>query len=538
MTRKTGIQGTIVTTRDKNVESGSMSASESQAEDSDGEKRPHDSLIGNNRLRELNSQVLANSMPYTIMKKSEMSFMTAILTIIGLCSSISMPIYWTALTEIQDDFHITAEQANMTVTAYLIFQAIAPVFISSAGDYFGRRPLVLFCLIGGVAANVGLAVSNTYWLIILLRCILATFVAPTISLNSGITGDFTTRRNRGGILGYVSGFTLIGQGLAPFLGSVFDSRWNWRAIFWFSAAFDGFVLLVAFIFLPETRRTIVGNLSVPPKSIIHKAPILFYYSKRLTDKEGKSLERKSETKFNPFRPFMLLRELEITLILLPCSLFFATWTMSQVSLTTSLSRDYHYSSLKVGLCFFAPGMSTIFGTILSGKSLNWIYKKRKNAYIKKLGDLKSGQNIPPFDIIRARLCFSVGPTALMVASCITYGWCLEYKEPVAVILVLSFLLTFGVMYTLNVAPTLLVDLHPRESGGSTSLNNLFRCGMSAIFVSFISKMNQSMSLGGTYTLMGGLCIIGIVILQVVMLDSKKLMEKKRLRELAYQQTTV
>ena len=101
------------------------------------------------------------------------------------------------------------------------------------------------------------------------------------------------------------------------------------------------------------------------------------------------------------------------------------------------------------------------------------------------------------------------------------------------ILVLSFLLTFGVMYTLNVAPTLLVDLHPRQSGGSTSLNNLFRCGMSAIFVSCVSKMNQSMSLGGTYTLMGAFCIFGIIILQMVMVYSKNLMERKRLRDLAY-----
>jgi len=532
MTKKMENQDSTVIANETDLGNGSLSENESQS-DGDGEKGLHDSLIGNNQLRELNSQVLTNNMPYTIMKKSEMTFMTVILTMIGLCSSISMPIYWTALTEIQDDFHITAEQANMTVTAYLIFQAIAPVFISSAGDYFGRRPLVLICLVGGVAANVGLAVSNTYWLIILLRCILATFVAPTISLNSGITGDFTTRRNRGGILGYVSGFTLIGQGLAPFLGSVFDSRWNWRAIFWFSAAFDGFVLFMAFVFLPETRRTIVGNLSVPPKSILNKAPILLHYYKRLLDKEGRSLEPKSETRFNPFKPFMLLRELEITLILLPCSLFFATWTMSQVSLTTSLSRDYHYSSLKVGLCFFAPGISTIIGTIVSGKSLNWIYKRNKNAYIKKLGEMKNPQNAPPFNIIRARLCLSVVPTSLMAACCITYGWCLEYKEPVAVILVLSFLLTFGVMYTLNVAPTLLVDLHPRQSGGSTSLNNLFRCGMSAIFVSCVSKMNQSMSLGGTYTLMGAFCIFGIIILQMVMVYSKNLMERKRLRDLAY-----
>lgn len=197
--------------------------SEDESLDSNSRPKPYEVAGETSNLKILNSQVLDNNMPYTILTTAEIRWFSALLALIGLCSSISMPIYWAALTDIQNYFRITSEQANLTVTAYLVFQAVAPVFVSSSADYFGRRPVVLCCLIGGVCANIGLAVSNKYWLIMFLRCLLASCVAPLVSIDFAIVGDITTRRNRGGISGYVSGFTLIGQGIAPFLGAVFDS---------------------------------------------------------------------------------------------------------------------------------------------------------------------------------------------------------------------------------------------------------------------------------------------------------------------------
>ncbi|VEU21197.1 DEKNAAC102184 [Brettanomyces naardenensis] len=477
-------------------------------------------------LQLLNSSVLANGLPYTILKEKEKSAFSALLSLIGLCSSISMPIYWVALTEIQKYFGISEAQANLTVSAYLVLQAVSPVFVSSTGDFFGRRPTVQCCLLGGFAANVGLAVCNKYWLVIFLRCVLAAFVSPVISINSAIIGDFTTRTNRGGVAGWVSGFTLVGQGISPFLGSVFDSVWNWRAIFWFSAAFDAFVFVIVTFLLPETRRTFVGNLGIPPEKLVHKSPAAWLIRKRLVDVDGLSREPDTQKTFNPFKPFALILKPDILMCLLPCSIFFACWTCSQVSLTTSLSHDYHYTPLKVGLCFFAPGMATIFGTILSGKVLDKVYRRMKKDYARQIAQNPSAQHTP-FNIIKARLGYSPIPTLLLSFSVIAYGWCLQKRENVAIILVLAFLTTFGSMYPLNVASTLLVDLEPTQSGGASSLNNLFRCGMSAIFVSCLSMMNQSMGLGGTYTFMGCICIVGVCALQFMTYKGVKLLKNRQ-----------
>ncbi|GME74963.1 unnamed protein product [Ambrosiozyma monospora] len=326
------------------------------------------------------TETTSNEPPYTILTNREKYMLSALLCCVGLVSCISVSIYWVALTEIQHAFNITEEQTNLTVTAYLVLQAISPMVFSNAGDYFGRRPVILTCVIGAVAVNVGLAVTDAYWLMIFLRCLLATFVSPALSINMSVVGDFTTRSNRGSIASIVNGFTLIGQAIAPFLGSVMDTAWNWRAIFWFCAAFDGLVL------------------------------------KRLVNDKS-TLMPKTAGGFNPLASLLLLKNPEVSLTLLPASLVFSTLTVSMATLSTSFVQDYGFSTLKVGLCFFSSGGATMIGTLSSGKLLDKVYRRMKKNYIEKTEAAKAeGNETPtvPFDILKARLGYYPLP-ALAVA---------------------------------------------------------------------------------------------------------------------------
>lgn len=233
---------------------------------------------------------------------------------------------------------------------------------------------------GGIVTNVGLAVSRTYWLIVFLRCVLATCLAPLISITSATVGDFTTKRIRGGLVGLTSGFTLIGQGIAPFLGSVMDTAWGWPAIFWFSAALEGLILVIAFCCLPETHRGFVGNMSVTPNRFIHRSPILLHFRDRLVPYDESLLEVRS-FKYQPWKPLKLIGKPSVFYVLLPSSLLFAIWTISQTSMSVHLSKDYHYSTLDIGLSFFAPGMATVFGTLTAGRLLDYLYNKRRRSTI-------------------------------------------------------------------------------------------------------------------------------------------------------------
>lgn len=448
-----------------------------------------------------------NGYSHTVLTDKEKVALACLLALGGLCSSICMPIYWTALPELARDFNTTQSKINYTVTAYLCFQAVSPIFISSLSDVWGRRPTMIICLIGGIAVNIATACTKSYGVLIFLRCLLATFLASLVSITAAAVGDFTTRKNRGGLSSITYGFTLIGQGIAPFLGSVVDTAWEWPAIFWFSAALDAFVLILLFVLCPETNRVFVGNMSVIPKSWIHRSPILYYFKGRIVPYDENLLKTfGAQTEiYNPWKALALIKKIPVLIILLPCAIQFAAWTISQTSMSIHLQENYHYSALHVGICFFSPGFATVVGTLTAGQILDISYSKFKEKYN------NNDQNLnKPFNYIKARIMLIPIFSIVMIGSIIAFGWCLQNQIHLAVILIFSFLLTFAAMYPLSVVGTLLVDMYPTMSGGATALNNLFRCGVSAIFVSCLDYMENKLTIGGTYTLMGAIIAISTI----------------------------
>lgn len=499
--------------------------------DYDGESESGDDTLSESKSLDddLLRMLTTRQDDYTILSRRERIALALLLSLIGVCSSMSMSIYWPALTELERDFHTTESKINYTITAYLCFQSVAPLFVSSLSDIFGRRPTMLLCILGGAVTNIGLAVSRTYWLIIFLRCVLATFCAPLMSITVASVGDYTTKRNRGGLVALTAGFTLVGQGVSPFLGAVMDTAWKWPAIFWFSAALQGTIFTIAFICLPETHRGFVGNMSVIPKNIIHRSPALIYLRKRLVSYDETLLEERRH-KYEPWKALRLVLNLSVFYVLLPSSILFTIWNMCLTNLSVNLSKDYHLSSLKIGLCFFAPGAATLSGTLFAGKLLDVYYKKKKAIYDKEYADMirRSHQHVhsdshsednekdieknepeqmQPFNIIYVRLFFLPFAAGLTCCSAIAYGWCIGATVNLAPVLITSFLITFSCMFPLNIASTVLIDMYPEIAGGATALNNLFRCGMSAIFISCLDRMEDKMKIGGTYTFMGVLSLL-------------------------------
>lgn len=92
------------------------------------------------------------------------------------------------------------------------------------------------------------------------------------------------------------------------------------------------------------------------------------------------------------------------------------------------------------------------------------------------------------------------------------------------------------MFPLNITGTVLIDMFPEISGGATALNNLFRCGMSAIFVSCLTRMEKNMSTGGTYTFMAGIGLLSIGMILLLMKKSDSILREAREKKLRSLQT--
>lgn len=459
----------------------------------------------------------------------------------GFFSTIGGSIYYPVLTVIEDLFHITEEQVNITVVVYFIFQALTPTLMGGLADSLGRRPVALFSLLIFFAACCGLACSQNYTQIMVLRCLQAASISPVVAINSGIMGDITTRAERGAYVGYTSGFQVLGNALGSLIGAFLAARWNWRATFWFLAIGSGAASLISCLCLPETKRTIVGNGSIMPHSFVNKAPILnFSYFQRklhIDDPDYETLEPK--VKINFLAPLKVLKIPQILIILFVAGFQFAMYSLHQTSLTTSLSKDYGCSVVTIGLCFLPTGLCTLAAIISTGRFLNWQYRREFNKYkewlkneedklmeehhnLDKVKEIIENDQYYTHNIAKTRLQPAFYTFAIGGGSFLAFGWCLQYKAPLGAVLVTSGLGSFFSMCFGTMASTFMVDVFPSIASTATGCMNLVRCLLSAIFIACLSNMTKKMHYGGVFTFITVLSTSITLLLTITIRDGKKL----------------
>ncbi|EGW34249.1 multidrug resistance transporter [Spathaspora passalidarum NRRL Y-27907] len=462
--------------------------------------------------------------PYTILTKKEKYAIAVLISASSIWSTLSSSIYFPALTILSHDFDVSPGIINISIVAYFIFQGISPTLLATVADTYGRRPCVLLCLVCYTGVCIGLSQSNVYWLLAFLRCLQAAAISPIIAVTAGILSDITTRADRGSYIGTVSGIQLIGQGFGALVGAGVVSRWGWQGVFVLLAIGSGFMFICCVVFLPETNRSIVGNMSVPPKYIYNQSPVVHFpcCSHRLTNDVSTLSPR---TSANIFAPYKIFFKPAVFFTLLAGGFQFTAWTMNLTTLSTSMQVDYGFSVVHVGLCYLAPGMGTLVGSVGTGRLLDYTYRRRKTAYDSTYGHLPKEQQ-PPFDLFGARFQTAIFTSVIIVVFLIVFGWCIEKHTNIAPILISSFMISLAAVSFMGCMNTLLVDLFPNQGSAATSCLNLMRCLLGAAGVGALSAMIDAMGTGGTYTLMSGFCIISFLILSYLSQRAKKKREAK------------
>ncbi|CUS23978.1 LAQU0S13e00562g1_1 [Lachancea quebecensis] len=475
---------------------------------------------------------LPHDAPFTLLSHGQKWFMVALLTSAGFWSSLGSPIYYPALKQLEKKFDVSEEMVNITVVVYLIFQGIAPTISGGLADVYGRRPIILMGMLIYVCASIGLACSQSYGVIVFLRCLQSAGISPIIAINSGVVGDFTLKHERGTFVGAVSGFTLMGQAFGSLIGAALTAAFDWRAIFWFLTIGCGTCMIINFLILPETKRTLVGNLSIKPKRLINRAPILLLQSVRrkfhFDNPDYETLDP-NKGKVDPISAFKIILHPEIILSLMPAGLQFALWTITLASISSQLSvAPYNYKLTIIGICYLPSGIGGLIGSFVTGKVIDIYYRRALRRF-----EEKKEQGIIPidskFNTLRARLYTSIPQNFLAVIAFTLFGWSVERGWNIAVPLITSAIGSFCAMSTLSSSSTLLVDLYPSKSSTATSCYNFIRCSLSAIFMACLSKMNNALTVGGTFTLISGFVFIGNFVTLIPMLYGMGWREKRALK---------
>lgn len=82
------------------------------------------------------------------------------------------------------------------------------------------------------------------------------------------------------------------------------------------------------------------------------------------------------------------------------------------------------------------------------------------------------------------------------------------------------------MGILTIVTTLLVDLYPAKSSGARSASNLARCSLVALFTDVLSPVHQILGIGGSMTLLAGVCVLSNVSLLYPIMYAMKNAQKR------------
>lgn len=194
-------------------------------------------------------------------------------------------------------------------------------------EYVAAKPAYAICFILFLAANIALALQNSYAALMVLRCLQSTGSSVTVPLGAGTVADIATRAERGKYISYASLGVTLGPALGPVIGGLLIQYLGWRSTFWFLAIFTAALLPLYFLLVPGTARSVVGNGSIPAPRLF-MTPFQHIERKRNPatqkwDSDRAALKAKRQ-RLNPLAALKILGEKEGGVTLGFGALMFAT----------------------------------------------------------------------------------------------------------------------------------------------------------------------------------------------------------------------
>ncbi|KAK4187908.1 major facilitator superfamily domain-containing protein [Podospora australis] len=451
--------------------------------------------------------------PYHVFSKREKWVAVWIVSLAGLFSPLSSNIYFPALGDISRHINSPIAMVSLTVTIYMVVQGLAPSFWGPLSDTRGRRITFIGTFAVYLIANIGLAFSKNFAMLMVFRAIQAAGSAATISVGAGVIGDITTAKERGGFMGSFGGIRMLGQSIGPVVGGVITEFFGFHAIFWFLFILGSLSLVTIVVLLPETLRRIAGNGSVPLNGVYR--PLVSGHLRKHWRRPDESSGRKPDITAPPsnltlgtvFAPLRFLFEKDVFVTLFFGAVVYTIWSMVTSSTTALFQERYHLSNLQTGLIFLPNGAGCVLGSQLTGKVLDRDYKVVEARYRAGHGlsaDVPlNRKKLADFPVSRARLRSSWYLIILFVFSVAGYGFAissplLAHKPGMGLPLFLQFVIAFTATAIFTQNSALMVDLYPGASASATAVNNLIRCSLGAAGVAAVQFIIDDIGAGVTF----------------------------------------
>ncbi len=177
---------------------------------------------------------------------------------IGICIVLNMidgfDVLVMAFTaaSVSAEWQLNGAQVGLLLSAGLFGMAAGSLFIAPWADRFGRRPLILGCLLLSGVGMLLSATSHSPLQLALLRGLTGLGIGGILASSNVIAAEYASRRWRGLAVSLQSTGYALGATLGGLLAVWLLSHWGWRSVFVFGGIVTLLVIPLVLLWLPES----------------------------------------------------------------------------------------------------------------------------------------------------------------------------------------------------------------------------------------------------------------------------------------------
>lgn len=200
------------------------------------------------------SNYLPDNIQMLKIKHTNTTFMMLIALYIIPLTGLSIDVYVPSLPNITTYFHVSANDAQNTISIYILGLGISQLFCGNFIDRYGRRPSLLVGLSIYVVLAILVILSKNILYITAFRLIQGFSMGFIAVAARSIFIDLYSGEEYYHKASYMTIAYSIGPIIAPAIGGFLEHLWGWQSCFYFLMCYAGFGLVLVYVGLPETLK--------------------------------------------------------------------------------------------------------------------------------------------------------------------------------------------------------------------------------------------------------------------------------------------
>lgn len=200
--------------------------------------------------------------PHLAVSRTRLAFILGALAMFG---PFSIDTIFPAFVVMQHDLGVSKIAMQQTISIYLLGYAGMSLAYGPLSDVLGRKPVILLGIAIFTVASMGCALSTTLAQILFFRALQGMSAGVGLIVGRAVVRDALDGDDAQRLMSRISMIFGVAPAIAPMIGGWILGWSNWRAIFWFLAAFGIILVLVTGLLLPEShppKKRMPQNLKV------------------------------------------------------------------------------------------------------------------------------------------------------------------------------------------------------------------------------------------------------------------------------------